>query len=181
MSMTERRQFYRLPYGDVKMTVHDIVTPEGERLTGTRQLQLRDVSAGGVSFICAFPVPEGTRLDLSFPLGKEEIFCHVEVLRAERLDDQAGYVVGARFLGFTAVQQRELVRYITRASARQQYGGTFHAGKSGLRLGNRPGSCTTCRCRDCDSRSRCRPCRSTGCGRRFCWRYVPAWQSTRLK
>ena len=179
--MTQRRRFYRLPY-DVKMTVQDIITPLGKRLTKTRKLQLRDVSAGGLSFRCAFPMPEGTRLDLSFPLGGEEIVCHVEVLRHNRIVGQAGYVIGGRFLGLTAAQQRDLVRRISCASARQQYGGTFHAGKANsLRLGNRPANCAACHCRDCVSRSRCRPCRSSHCGRRFCWRYVPAWQNTRLK
>lgn len=178
--MTERRRFFRLPHS-VPLTVTGVITPLGEKSTTLPQLRLQDVSAGGLSFVCAFPMPEGTRLDLSFPLGRETVVCHVEVLRATPLDDAAGYVIGTRFLGLAAAQQRELIRHITRASARRQYGGTFHAGKSGLRLGNRPANCAACRCRDCDSRSRCRPCRISGCGRRFCWRYVPAWQSVRLK
>lgn len=176
---TNKRSFRRISLRTV-MTATDIVTPKGNHIRKSYQLQMEDLSAGGMRFITKFPIPVGTGLDLVFQLADRRIRAVAEVVRSER-GEEGRYDVGCKFVDINRLDQEGIIKYVTLSSVRDAQPSSFYSKGSGAPSANVPISCSNCRCSDCEEKEACRSCTRANCGKRYCRMYVPTRQDLRRR
>ncbi|HMM22662.1 MAG TPA: PilZ domain-containing protein [Selenomonadales bacterium] len=178
--VSNRRRFRRIALRTV-LTTTGIITSQGESIRKSYQLQLEDLSAGGLRYRSRFPIPVGTRLDLVFQLADRKVRATVEVVRSLKTEN-GGYNVGCQFVSINPVAQEDIIRFVTLSSVRDAQPSSFYSqAEKAEQSANEPMGCGNCRCADCGDRETCRACYKPRCGRRFCSMYVPNRQDLRRK
>jgi len=178
--ISNRRRFRRIALRTV-LTTTGITTSQGEIILKSYQLQLEDISAGGLRYRSKFPIPVGTRLDLIFQLADRKVRATVEVVRSLPAD-HGGYDVGCQFVSINPVAQEDIIRFVTLSSVRDAQPSSFYSQvEKTAQSVNEPIGCNSCRCADCGDREACRACYKPRCGKRFCSMYVPNRQDLRRK
>ena len=80
----------------------------------SRSVRILDISAGGVLLASSVPADVGTRGRLSLNIAGHPLATDVEIRRVFAPPDQAGFRLGAMFVGLTRAQQDTIERF-TRA------------------------------------------------------------------
>lgn len=172
-----KRNYRRITMRTV-MTATGIVTPHGNQIRKSYQLQLEDLSAGGLCYISKFAIPNGTRLDLVVQYADRSVPVTVEVVRA-RKNENGGYNIGCKFVGIDRLDQESIIRYVTLSSVRDAPSSSFYSQTEMKKSANIPISCKSCRCNDCGARQVCRPCNKALCGKYYCRMYISGRQDLR--
>lgn len=162
--LNNNRKFYRLPVA-INMTVTEIITPNATTIENKFVLRVQDLSAGGLKFFSLVCYPIGTKLKISFKLGKQEVLYQAEVVQAQA-HETTGYYIGCKFIHNTSAKEQVLIKFVTRASSRGEQGSDFYL------IHPERMSCRDCLCNDCDKHFVCRPCVKLKCGKRYCLHYV---------
>jgi hypothetical protein len=167
---SNKRKFRRVVLRTV-MTATDIITPHGSHVRHGYQLQLEDLSAGGLRYTSKFAIPVGTRLDLVFQLAERQVRGTVEVVRTQP-NPAGNYDIGCKFVEINTIAQEEIIRFVTLSSVRQAQPSSFYT-QTETRPVRMPITCANCRCAPCAEQDVCRACSKPNCGKRYCRMYVP--------
>lgn len=170
------RQCYRMPF-EVPIKIEQFVTTRGEIVTKECQMLLQDLSGGGFKCKCKFAIPSGTKISLTFSLGKQQIYCEAEVVRSAKTNDNQ-YDIGCKFFNINRNQQQKIIQYINRTSLRQTSFSSFYSKikeEHKMMLG-----CEKCLCSDCLNNTICHSCNNINCGKTYCWRYNPLEHNLRF-
>lgn len=174
---SNKRRFRRISLKTV-MTATGIVTPQGDLLRRSYQLNLEDISAGGLRYISKFAIPLGTRLDLVFQLADRKVRGTVEVVRVAK-NPSGGFDVGCQFVSINPVTQEDIIKFVTLSSVRDAQPSAFYIHSEKVSVANQPITCISCRCSTCADKEVCRACYKENCGRRYCRMYRPSRQDFR--